>query len=72
MIDNGLPYTGFTPQDKKVCIRCLGPNDNPLQQLCYECRRGDELSEYFTPEHQELLLTDIGDAKREAKFGVGL
>jgi len=39
--------TGFTPQDKKVCSRCLRPNDNPLQMLCDECREGDELADLF-------------------------
>ena len=95
--------TGFTPQDKKVCIRCQGVNDNPLQQLCDTCRKGDILADFFSgetcecyehtgdniecPKHGEAalandfehshglndsLMSDIGDAKREAKFGVGL
>ena len=47
--------TGFVPQEKKACIRCLGVNDNPLQQLCDTCRRGDELAAFFYDDYQALL-----------------
>ena len=47
--------TGFVPQEKKVCIRCLGVNDNPLQQLCDTCRKGDILADYFSTQDESLM-----------------
>jgi hypothetical protein len=42
------PTTGYTPPEKKVCVRCLGPNPDTLYQLCPSCRAGDELELIFT------------------------
>jgi hypothetical protein len=44
---NETLYQGWTPPVKKVCTRCLGPNENQLQELCDTCRTGDELAAWL-------------------------
>ena len=44
------PTTGYTPPEKKICVRCQGVNDDPLYLLCANCRAGNELAEYFDSE----------------------
>jgi hypothetical protein len=49
-------YDGYTAPEVKHCIRCLGLNDNPLQQLCDTCRRGDELAAWILELAEEQKL----------------
>ena len=44
---NETLYQGWAPPVKKVCTRCLGPNENQLQELCDTCRTGDELAAWL-------------------------
>jgi len=44
---NETLYQGWTPPVKKVCTRCLGPNDNQLTELCDVCHTGDELAKWI-------------------------
>ena len=54
---NETLYQGWTPPVKKVCTRCLGPNENQLQELCDTCRTGDELATW--------LLEHCGEKQEE-------
>ena len=41
------------PAPKKVCTRCLGPNDNQLTELCDVCHTGDELATWLLEHYAE-------------------
>jgi hypothetical protein len=54
---NETLYQGWTPPVKKVCTRCRGDNDNPLQELCQTCREGDELAKWIDENCAEIELS---------------
>ena len=41
MTDNRLPYFGWTPTPKKICIRCHELVECILYALCDKCREHD-------------------------------
>ena len=58
--------TGYTYPENKICIRCLGPNSNPLYQLCDTCREGDALAEFLT----DPLIAAARSVRQEMAEGV--
>ena len=74
---NETLYQGWAPPVKKFCTRCLGPNDNQLQELCDTCRSGDSLAkwpdEWFDKfngflDEQEQLYQEQHDHDEEVSF----